>query len=363
MVSRKKIFLIVIDSGPSGATCSDYAGGISRQSIADILERAIHSISTGGIRTVVHSGGIPEQRRSRESEVLRAVEAVGVHSLRPDSTYEFTVTLSVSGTEIASPDTVAGKTNLPMIPLGLAVKDSSTSSVTLTWTPREYAVEYNIRHSSDAGTSWATLNDVKAAGSPNGFEVTGLTPGTAYQFQVRTEYSDKNKDDQPSIVFSEWSTSVSQSTVAIVAGAPTSAPVLTAVASSVEPTDAVLTWDSIPTADIGDGATSVTYEVQGLQTEIFPDPFPDPCTGDCWEPPDTAKLTVTHEGLTPGHLWYYRVRAKNDQDKTGPWSATKSVQLAGGAPAKPELTATVSGNTVILIWTEPDLGLISNHWV
>ena len=76
---------------------------------------------------------------------------VTVHGLKPDSTYEFRVTVTIAGTETAYSTTVTGTTGPAVVPTNLAATGTTIASVTLQWSAVADASEYNVQYSSDAG--------------------------------------------------------------------------------------------------------------------------------------------------------------------------------------------------------------------
>ena len=94
----------------------------------------------------------------------------------------------VSGPDVTPPAAVTD----------LTVGASTQTSLILTWTaPGDNgmmgrATEYDIRYSTSSGAEWDTMTQVsgeprpKEAGQSEGFDVSGLTPGTTYYFQMKT---------------------------------------------------------------------------------------------------------------------------------------------------------------------------------
>ena len=64
-----------------------------------------------------------------------------------------------------------------------------------------------------------------------------------------------------------------------------------------------------------------------------------------------ATSSVSHNGLTSGTTYYYRIRSKNSAGKYSRWSSAKSA-AAGSIPSAPSITtATTSGTNITLGWT------------
>jgi len=107
-----------------------------------------------------------------------------------------TVKLSLSSSGVA----FAPALQPPDTPTGLAVDSVTTTSATLSWNAVAGATSYDLRYSLAGQNDWTEVIGVT---SPS--EVTGLTSGTAYDFQVRAVNSAGASD---------WSTSVEGTTEA-----------------------------------------------------------------------------------------------------------------------------------------------------
>ena len=221
-----------------------------------------------------------------------------VTDLKSDSTYEFRVKAENSNGESAYSDAIEGKTPVNTAPDNIAASGITTSAVTLEWDAVEGAVGYHVQYREGSLGAWTRYPD-----EITGLTITlsGLTPGTLHQVQVRTDFGES--------VQSEWSTpSIEATTEALLDTAPTSAP--TAVmASSAGETSIAISWTAVPDTDAGVGATAIDeYNVEGARTQDFADVI--------WEE-DATLVTITHTGLSPGNLWYYRIRAVNDEGIAG----------------------------------------------
>jgi hypothetical protein len=81
---------------------------------------------------------------------------------------------------VATPDAVPGQPSAPTVTV------LSATSVRVSWAapsnPGSAITGYVLRQSADGGTSWTDVSGVSGTGTS--FDVPGLTPGTAYVFQV-----------------------------------------------------------------------------------------------------------------------------------------------------------------------------------
>ena len=67
-------------------------------------------------------------------------------------------------------------------PTGLASSSVTNTSATVNWTAVPGAVTYNLQWKASSSSTWTTLSGIATTSS----NLTGLTAGTAYQFQVQT---------------------------------------------------------------------------------------------------------------------------------------------------------------------------------
>ena len=61
--------------------------------------------------------------------------------------------------------------------------------------------------------------------------------------------------------------------------------------------------------------------------------------------------SFTHSDLTDGRTYYYQIRAINGEGGMSAWSARVN-EVAGDAPARPELTATAGYEQITVSWAE-----------
>ena len=229
----------------------------------------------------------------------------------------------VSATVLSQPTTSAPQT--------LAAAASGTPApphgeVTLTWTaPADDGTlgidGYHYRYGETGGAfpdTWTDAGDVLTV------DVTGLTNGRGYDFEVRAMNSGGNGPAATASATPEGES-----------GAPQS---LAAVATSHDMV--TLTW----TAPADDGGLAVTgYEYRSYETSGTPP--------DAWEDAG-AVLTVDVTGLTKNTDYTFEVRAMNSAGSGPATSATATTLRDAGAPQSLTADAT-SHDMVTLTWTAP----------
>lgn len=102
--------------------------------------------------------------------------------LAPGTAHRYTI-IAASGTQRSSPSLAVKVTTIAPSPVGLAVAQQTWTSVDVHWSPSSKGPvpdEYLIY---SGGTSIAAV-----PGTVDSYSVTGLTPGTAYQYQVAAKW-------------------------------------------------------------------------------------------------------------------------------------------------------------------------------
>ena len=176
------------------------------------------------------------------STTTSSVTSVTISGLTPATTYEFQVETTCS----ASSGTYSSSSNFTTlaaacsIPTGLSTTTVATTSATLTWVAVSGAVSYNIQYRQAGPVTWSTTTS-----GVNSVTISGLTPGTTYEFQVEVVCSSGT---------SGFSGSSDFTTVALTCPMPTGLS-----ATSITATSALLNW----VAATGATGYSIQYRPTG----------------------------------------------------------------------------------------------------
>lgn len=223
--------------------------------------------------------------------------------LQPNSTHTYSVRAkNAGGTSVWS--TVLTKTTLPNPPNPPAsvTATSSSTSITVNWSPVADATGYEIETSSgivDVGTN-TTYTHI------------GLTPDTQYTYRVRG----KNTGGA-----GNWSPALTKSTSAFSPWTPLN------VNAAATNTSVILTWDSVG------GASGYDIKVDGVVVN------------------NGSSTNYIHGGLIPGTKHSYQVRSINSGGKSD-WSQEVVVTTLADVPPVPSnLLANKSYNQITLTWS------------
>ena len=185
-------------------------------------------------------------------------------------------------------------TSVPAPPTLMAMADGATK-IKLTWTAGhdggEPITAYHLQHSSDRGTTWATLGDAMSDMMMMSTEDTKLSGGTTKHYRIRAENMKGT---------SGWSPLASDTTDRSVPDRPT-------LLVRALPKAIYLTW-ATPATPTG-GSAIIRYEVEKW----------DSAERRWVSERTTTSTTHTDTGLETGKKYFYRVRAVNAMGD-GPWS-------------------------------------------
>ena len=235
--------------------------------------------------------------------------------------------------------------SVPGIPSSIVVSTTSSSVIRMTWAlpvdnGGSAVTDYNLQYKLTSATSWT---DVARAANHlgTGFNITGLSSSTNYDFRIRAVNS---------IGDGSWSVPITRTTNAA-AGAPAkpATPVLT-----ISSDDLTLTW-VIP-ANGGSAITDQDAELYwrnadgtGSWTKI----------GGTINISDGTTTSNTWNNQSNGRQYYARVKADNAVGQ-GTWSDYSNIVTYGAPwvnPSVPTGLSAVAGNTqVVLSWTKSATG-------
>jgi fibronectin type 3 domain-containing protein len=249
--------------------------------------------------------------------------------LTNDTTYYYRVAASnasgegpLSAERSATP--VADTPAVPAAPQGVQATAGDTE-VTVSWTTVADATNYTVYWNTTGGVSATDAS--LAAGSSTQVAHTGLTNGTTYYYRI----SASNASGEGAL-----STEASAMPVAPATEIPGQPQGLQAVAGDAAVT---LTWTAVTDAD--------TYTVYWTDTGVF-------SQGGSIDAGNSTRFT--HNGLSNGTTYYYRVSATNTQGEGVQSGVVNAVPVI---PVPLALQATIGDGQVQLDWAAVEPGSYS----
>jgi hypothetical protein len=231
--------------------------------------------------------------------VIAPADTITITGLTPATNYEFQVGASCSSMTGSFSSSVNFTTlALPCsVPSGLYSSGVISSSATLNWIAVAGATSYNIRYRIVGATTWSM------AYSPVNFvTISGLTPGSSYEYEVQTVCTSGT---------TAYSATDNFTTPIVTCAVP-----MGLGATAITSTSAVLNWGAVAGA-IG---YSVQYRVPGTLS---------------WSHTASTTNSVTLSGLTSGTTYEYQVQAicsSTDSSGFGPSSLFITVSLTTLVP-------------------------------
>ncbi|AMV40931.1 fibronectin type III domain-containing protein [Planctomyces sp. SH-PL62] len=234
-------------------------------------------------------------------------------------TYAYRVRATNAAGDSAYSGIAWATTPLLNAPTNLQASAASGAAINLTWyDAASNETGYKVERSAD-GVNFAEIGTTGA--NQAAYSAAGLAPGTVYWFRVRA-YSASGQSAYSPAVAGRTST------------APAAPINLTAAPGS--PTLINLAWTDVATNESG---YKVERSTDGVDFAVIATPAAN-------------VTTAAVGGLTPGVLYYFRVRAYNGDDSA--YSNVASAAPAQVLPVPPvNLTATVASNVQVnLSWTD-----------
>ena len=239
--------------------------------------------------------------------------------LTPSTTYQYSVIAIDGSGNQSSPSNVVTATTLPGAPATLTASNTTTTQVTLTWTPTGNVAglaAYLIEQCSGVGcTNFSQVAQVNAPTE----QIAGLTPATTYQFRVRSV--------DPSGNDSGYSNVVSVTTLPIAAPTGPNATVLS-------DSQITLTW----TASTALNVTAYLIErCSGAGCKNFD------------QIGSVASFPYMDGGLLPLTFYQYRIRAQDAAGNLSDYVTVSATTLTLGAPTG-LIGVAVSTSQINLSW-------------
>lgn len=217
-------------------------------------------------------------------------------------------------------------------------------AATVSWTAPSSGggglVGYNVQIKTSPSGSFADAGTGCSPASTNSSTATtctatGLTNGTSYVFQVAT-------------IGTDLPSSYSSPADAVTPVGPPGAP--TAVTGAAGNTQVAVSWTA-PSSNGGAAVTGYTVQIAAGVNGSFADYAG---AGSCASSSTSTSVSCLATGLTNGTAYLFRVKAWNDVDRSGAYSANSAAITPLGAPGIPtSVTGYASRASAVVTWNAP----------
>lgn len=208
--------------------------------------------------------------------------SVTINNLQPDTSYSFQVSSVCNGagngySPVQVIHTLASPVNC-VIPFGVSSSAITNTSALISWSTMITADTFRIRYSVNGTTNYFYKDVAGGAGSST--TISGLLPGTTYQYRVSSKCSGVGTGYSPALTFATTNTPVNCTAIPFGLSA-----------SGITNASATITWSNLVTAD----SFLVRYSVTGTTNYI-------------WKMVSGNSTTLT--GLSPVTSYQWQVRTK-----------------------------------------------------
>ncbi len=256
--------------------------------------------------------------QSTLNSTLTTSHSVTLTGLTPSTLYDFDV-VSTNSASLSATSTNATFTTTAVAPTisGVIVSTITTTSATISWTTNQATSSQVFYGTTTAYGSQSTLNNTLA--TSHSVTLTGLTPGTLYDFDVVSTNSSSLSATSPNATFTTTSL----------------APVISAVsATAITASSATITWttDQASSSLVNYGTTTGYGSQSALNSAL------------------TTAHSVTLTGLTPGTTYDFDVVSANSANVSAT-SGNFTFATTGGPVITREASYPVADTTADILWT------------
>ncbi|MGD0797102.1 MAG: fibronectin type III domain-containing protein [Acidobacteriaceae bacterium] len=245
--------------------------------------------------------------------------SVTLTGLTLGTTYDFDVVSAnlgaMSSTSANATFTTTSVVSTPPVITNVATTNLTSTSVTVTWTT-DQASSSQINYGTTTGYGTSTTLDPTLV-TAHSETITGLTAGTAYDFDVTSANAASQSSTSPNSMVTTTASTATPPYVGYVA------------AWGINNTGATVTWstDVLANAQLAYGTTTALGQLSPLQTAM------------------TASHGVTLTGLNPGTEYYFVAQSTGADGATG-YSAVMTFTTTGTQTTPPPVISNVVATSV-----------------